>query len=249
MSELLLFGGTTEGRELAMFCAAHAIPVEVCVTTDYGASLLPKGVTVHVGRLTAEDMRCLFLQSDVRLVVDATHPYAVEATRNIRAACAAADVPYLRLIRKTAPVQGETVPDMDALIAALNRYEGTILSTLGSKSLPSLTAVRGYAVRLWIRVLPAEGIVEYCRSFGFPKTHVLLGKGPFTAEQNVQHIRLSDAGLLVTKESGSTGGYPEKLEAARQCGIPVVTLLREPEMGYTLEEIKYMVLERSSHAD
>ncbi|MDE5564649.1 MAG: precorrin-6A/cobalt-precorrin-6A reductase, partial [Oscillospiraceae bacterium] len=117
-------------------------------------------------------------------------------------------------------------------------HEGSILSTLGSKSLSALTAVRDYAARLWVRVLPAEGTIEHCRSLGFPETHILLGKGPFTIEQNVQHIRQSGAGLLVTKESGSTGGYPEKLAAAKQCGIPVVTLLRESETGYTLEEIK-----------
>ncbi|MDE5564775.1 MAG: precorrin-6A/cobalt-precorrin-6A reductase, partial [Oscillospiraceae bacterium] len=120
MSELLLFGGTTEGRELAEFCAAHDIPTVVCVTTDYGASLLPDSVTVHVGRLTVEDMQCLLVQSGVRLAVDATHPYAVEATRNIRTACAAAGVKYLRLIRQTAPVQGEAVPDMETLVTVLN---------------------------------------------------------------------------------------------------------------------------------
>lgn len=238
MSELLLFGGTTEGRELAEFCAAHDILTEVCVTTDYGASLLPDGVTVRVGRLTAEDMQCLLVQSGVRLAVDATHPYAVEATRNIRTACVAVGVPYLRLIRQTALVQGDAVPDMETLVTALNHHEGSILSTLGSKSLLALTAVRDYAARLWVRVLPAEGIVEQCRSLGFPETHILLGKGSFTIEQNIQHIRQSGADLLVTKESGSTGGYPEKLAAAKRCGIPVVTLLRESETGYTLEEIK-----------
>ncbi len=241
MSELLLFGGTTEGRELAEFCEVHAIPTEICVTTDYGASLLPHGMTVHVGRLTAEGMQCLMRKNGVRLAVDATHPYAAEATRNIRTACAAAGVSYLRLIRQTVPVQGENVTDMPSLVMALNRHKGVILSTLGSKSLPALTAVQNYTARLWVRVLPAEGIIEHCRLLGFPETHILLGKGPFTIEQNVCHIRQSRAALLVTKESGSTGGYPEKLAAAEQCGIPVITLLREPETGYTLEEIKALL--------
>ena len=42
MSEVLIFGGTTEGRLLAEFCAAKGIRAAVSVTTGYGAELLPR---------------------------------------------------------------------------------------------------------------------------------------------------------------------------------------------------------------
>ena len=244
MSELLLFGGTTEGRELAEFCASQAIPADVCVTTDYGAALLPEGVTIHTGRLTTDEMHALMQTLGTRLVIDATHPYAQEATRSIRAACESAGIPYLRLLRQSAEITGETVPDMPALIARLNRQEGVILSTLGSKSIPHLTQVRDFRERLWLRLLPAESVRTQCEALGFPVAHILWGKGPFTIEENIAHIRQSAAALLVTKESGTAGGYPEKTAAARRCGIPVLTLLREPETGYTLQEIEHILLER-----
>ena len=48
MSEMLIFGGTTEGRELAEFCDKRNIPVSICVTTDYGARLLPKSRNIKI---------------------------------------------------------------------------------------------------------------------------------------------------------------------------------------------------------
>ena len=244
MSELLIFGGTTEGRALAEFCAANQIPADVSVTTDYGAALLPQGVTIHTKRLTCEEMRILMHDLGTRLVVDATHPYAQEATRNIRAACDAEAVPYIRLLRESTPVTGETVPDMAALVARLNRQDGAILCTLGSKSIPALTKVRDFQERLWLRLLPAESVQAQCEALGYPADHILWGKGPFSIDENIAHIRYSKAILLVTKESGTAGGYPEKIAAAEACGIPTLTLLRTPETGYTLQEICTILLNK-----
>ncbi len=244
MSELLIFGGTTEGRALAEFCAKHRIPADVSVTTDYGAALLPEGVTVHTKQLTCEEMRTLLQDLGTRLVVDATHPYAQEATRNIRTACEAEAVRYLRLLRESTPIPGETVPDLEALVERLNRQDGMILSTLGSRSLPALTQVRDFRERLWLRLLPAESVRAQCESLGYPADHIIWGKGPFSVEENIAHIRQSKAVLLVTKESGTAGGYPEKIAAAEACGIPTLTLLRTPETGYTLQEICTILLNK-----
>ena len=51
MSEVLIFGGTTEGRELAEFCAGLHIPAVVSVATRQGAERLPDGTAVHCGRM------------------------------------------------------------------------------------------------------------------------------------------------------------------------------------------------------
>lgn len=244
MSELLLFGGTTEGRELAEFCAGNGIPADVCVATEYGASLLPDGIRCFPGRRDAAEIAALMAACGTQLAVDATHPYAREVTRNIRLACEASGVLYIRLLRETVPVQGETVPDLAALTERLNRQDGVILSTLGSRSLEALTAVRGCRERLWLRLLPAAETAAQCKALGFPEAHILWGKGPFSAEENIAHLRQSGAGLLVTKESGSTGGYPEKLAAAQACGIPVLTLVREPEEGLTPAEVRTLLTER-----
>lgn len=237
MSEVLIFGGTTEGRKLAEFCAESGIRAAVCVTTEYGASLLPEGICVLSRSRDAAEMQTLMRERGTRLCVDATHPYAKEATQNIRLACEKSGVRYVRLLRETVQVAGETVHDLTALVERLNRQDGVILSTLGSRSLPALTGVQGYAERLWLRLLPAEETAAQCEALGFPAAHILWGRGPFSVAENIAHLRQSGAALLVTKESGRTGGYPEKLAAAEHCGIPTLTLVREQEEGLTLAAV------------
>lgn len=236
MFRLLIFGGTTEGRLLAEYCVRNGINADVSVATEYGASLLPEGISILCGRLDAREMTEL-IRSGYSAVVDATHPYAVEATANIRAACEETGTNCLRLIRKTSVPYGKTVPDMDKLIELLNGTDETILSTLGSKALPELIKVKDFRRRLWVRVLPSEEILEQCRALGYDTTKVIQQKGPFTTEQNAAHLRESGAGMIITKESGEAGGYPEKAEAARICGAELITLTRPPEHGHSFGEI------------
>lgn len=236
MFRLLIFGGTTEGRELAEYCAEKGIITDVSVATEYGAELLPADVNVLCGRLDAEQMKAL-INTGYSAVVDATHPYAVEATANIRRASAETGVPYLRLLRNSSAVCGKTVHDMGGIISLLNGTSATVLSTLGSKSLAALTEVKNYRERLWVRVLPSEDILEQCLELGYDPAKIIQEKGPFTIEQNVEHLRKSGAKIMLTKESGATGGYPEKAAAARICGAQLITLARPAESGYSFSEI------------
>ena len=107
MDKLLIFGGTTEGRELAEFCVHSGIPAAVSVATAYGAALLPDGVEVLCGRLDAAQIGALLNERGFRLVIDATHPYAREASANIRIACEPDHIPDWRLLALETQVQGE----------------------------------------------------------------------------------------------------------------------------------------------
>lgn len=89
---VLLFGGTGEGRELAGWLLVRGIPCTVCVATEYGETLLPAGVEAHVGRMDQAAMETQ-MAAGYDVVVDATHPYAAEVTQNIRAAARAAGLP------------------------------------------------------------------------------------------------------------------------------------------------------------
>ncbi len=238
MSEILIFGGTTEGRELAVFCAEYKIPVTVSVTTSYGESLLSDDIRILTGKLNAEQIDLLLHSYQYNLVIDATHPYAAEVTRNIRSACETSGIRYIRLIRQKSKIYGETVRNLPELIRILNQNQKIILSTLGSKSIPELMQIREYQKRLWVRVLPSA---EFQKLPDFPENHIIAEKPPFSTEQNILHIQKSGAEILLTKESGTVGGYPEKIKAVQKCGIRMITLLRPDENGCTLEEIKNLL--------
>lgn len=238
MFKLLIFGGTTEGRLLAEYCSEKNIDCDVSVATDYGASLLPDGVNRFCGRLDTLQMIELMTKKLYSAVVDATHPYAADVSVNIRNACEVANVPYYRLIRDSSKLWGETAETIEEMIHILNGCDDMILCSLGRKALPLLTNVRNYRERFWLRLLPSEDIMEYCRNLGYDEKKIICKKGPFTARLNTEHIQISHAKILLTKESGAAGGYPEKAEAAKKCGIRMITLARSPEEGYSLKNIK-----------
>ncbi|HWS29492.1 MAG TPA: precorrin-6A reductase [Clostridia bacterium] len=242
MTEIILFGGTSEGRELAALLKEKNIPALVCVATEYGESLLDAGgsVEVHAGRLDENAMAALMGERAPRLVLDATHPYADAVSRNIRAACESANTAYLRVRRESVSESGyRTFPSMAALVAWLNTTDGVIFSGLGAKEAHALTAVNGFEKRVWLRILPFSEGLNACIEAGFPAKRVICMQGPFSTELNAAMFRAVKADILITKESGAAGGFQEKLAAARDCGMTVAALKRpDGEEGLTLEEVK-----------
>ncbi len=86
--------------------------------------------------------------------------------------------------------------------------------------------VRDAEKRLYIRVLDTEASYEGCRKAGFPDDHVFGEMPPYTVEDNLRLIRKTGARVLVSKDSGKTGGVDIKVEACRQAGIPMILIGR-----------------------
>lgn len=105
---IVIFGGTTEGRQLAGYLIQlnkqpkmQNIQVHVCVASEYGAQVLPEddALKVYVGRLEQADMQEFLQEVQADICADATHPYAVIVTQNIYQACKVVGVPYVRVRR------------------------------------------------------------------------------------------------------------------------------------------------------
>ncbi len=242
MFKLLIFGGTSEGRRLAEYCASKGIYAQVSTATDYGASLLPDSpfIKKSVGRLDSEQIEDLILSGGYAMIIDATHPYAQEVSENIKAACGRLGNSslLLRLARDVSTdICGKAFESVSGAVKYINTVDGNILSVLGSKELDSLTAVDGYRTRLFIRILPDERFKEICLSLGIRQDHIITGKGPFTVEQNISHIKQCGAKLMLTKASGAAGGYPQKVTAAERCGIQLLTILPPKDSGLSFEQI------------
>lgn len=228
--KLIVFSGTSEGHSLCRFLSGRGQAADVFVATDYGEAVMEPlaGITVHRGRLTTEEMAARMEAG--ALVIDATHPYASEVTANIKAACAESGAEYLRLLRPRTPAEGvETVPDTAAAVEWLKEHEGKVLLTTGSKELDAYTAIPDYAARLYPRVLPTASVLQKCEALGFPGSHILAMQGPFSHEMNVALLDQTDAQILVTKDTGASGGFAEKLSAACETGATVLVIARPTE--------------------
>lgn len=110
-------------------------------------------------------------------------------------------------------------------------HRPNILITTGSKELAPYTRIPDFAARCYVRALPTVEALEKCRQLGFRREHLILMQGPFSEEMNVAQLRYADAGCLVTKASGETGGFPEKCEAALALGVEVVCIGRPKEVS------------------
>ena len=234
---VVIFSGTTEGRALSCQVAALGAAVTVCVATDIGAEEQgnTEGITVCAGRLTADEMAALL--RGAALCVDATHPYATEATHNIRAAAQAVGVEYRRLLRPASALPAGSVTLQTAAQAAayLADKPGNVLLTTGAKELPAFALLD--PARLYPRVLPTLAGITACEAAGIPHRNILAMQGPFTQELNAALLRQFRISYMVTKDGGVAGGFAEKAEAAAQCGVQLIVLRRPEEQGESAETI------------
>ena len=203
MCKILLFGGTTEGRELSEFLVKNNISAIVCVATTYGCKLASSSDAVRVltERLTAAEMEALMRTEQPELVIDATHPYAAAVTENILQAAQRTNVEYLRVLRASADkgAQAEQhllseddgamggvvyLDSMETAIDWINSRSGRILATTGSKELQAYTAIDDWQERVFARVLSTAESVQHCASIGFEGKHLIAMQGPFPTELN-----------------------------------------------------------------
>ena len=114
--------------------------------------------------------------------------------------------------------------DMQQAVSYLQSTEGNVLATTGSKQVDELCKLEDFARRVYLRILPSEEMKAKCLALGFLPEHIICAQGPFSRKSNECILREYDIKYLLTKQSGKTGGYPEKAEAAHNCGVELVVL-------------------------
>lgn len=243
MYKAIVFAGTTEGYAICNFLAENGVSVYACAATEYGGSLLEENSFLHVsaGRLKTEDMEELFRKETPKIVLDATHPYAAEVTKNIRKACENAGVRYQRVLRPEGDKSSEAVYVENPEKAAefLSGTEGNIFLTTGSKELVKFTVIPDYKERLFARVLSIPSVIQSCAELGVEGKHLIGMQGPFSAEINEAMLCQFQCSYLVTKDTGLAGGFPEKIEACQRCGATPVIIGRPlKEEGLSLPEAR-----------
>ena len=247
--KICVFSGTSEGRELSEFLSENRIETLVSVATEYGKEVMDEMpfVTVRTGRLDEKEMERIIRDYDI--CVDATHPYAVNVTGNIRRAAAAAGVKYLRLMREdTSSGEEKYYRVFDSVREAagfLKDCDGNIFISTGSKELSEYSVIPGYRERLTVRVLPVKESRDKLRDLGI--RNCIFRRGPFSYEDNIRDLKSCNASYLVTKSSGNAGGFKEKADAAVSLGVRIILIRRPDETDidktYSMEEVKEEILE------
>lgn len=131
---------------------------------------------------------------------------------------------------------------MEEAAKLLEKMEGNILVTTGSKELEALRGLPGFSKRIFARILPQPEMVQKCMEMGLSGRHIICMQGPFSEEMNYAMLHETNARILLTKESGAAGGFPEKLRGAKRAGAAVVVIKRPvEEEGCSVEEVKALL--------
>ena len=265
--KVMIFGGTAEGRKLAWIHTGNGADVTISVATGIGEEMLrkgdlpPEGSRFHtiVGRMDCERMQQVMRGFD--LCIDATHPYAVEASGNIREACSKLGIEYLRVTREPSELDLFTMEDADILdqdaqlpdlsnassaeaaCRILLHTAGNILLTTGSKELGAFSDIP--RERLYVRVLPTQAAIEACEENGIPHRNIIAMFGPFTQKMNEATFGQYNISYLVTKDSGRSGGFEEKLYAAMNCRVKTIVIRRPEESGVDVREAARILQDRT----
>ena len=128
------------------------------------------------------------------------------------------------------------VDSVEEAVEFLKGTQGHVLVTTGSKELSKYKALPDWEERIYARVLSLPQVVSDCGDLSFYGNHLMAMQGPFSVEMNVAMLHAVGAAWMVTKESGTAGGFEEKALAAGQAGAGLIVIGRPEEDGISLRE-------------
>ena len=212
---ILVFGGTTEGRK------AVEVLEEAGTTYFYSTKTGEQDITLHHGQridgaLDEEAMLAFCREQGIRLIVDAAHPFASQLHQTIAQVSETLDIPAIRYER--------IYPERDPEITWIDDYSQiphdihSLLATTGVQSIAKLKPLEAEGIRIFYRILNRESSMALALKQGAGEEQLCYYEDP-------KDIPV-EADAILLKESGLTGGFPEKVEAAQKRGMRIIALKR-----------------------
>jgi precorrin-6A/cobalt-precorrin-6A reductase len=219
---VLILGGTGEGAQLAAHLSEREDLTAISsLAGRVSEPKLPKGI-VRVGGFGGLDALASYLvEQKIKVVIDATHPFATQISQNAEAACNRTGVSLIALIRPPwKRVDGDLWHEVDDFQSAAKLVDAKlhrVFLSIGRQELGSFS----HCHDAWFLIRSIESPIE-----PLPPHHtMLLRRGPFALKDELQLLRDHSINYVVSKNSGGVATYA-KIEAARSLGLPVVMVRR-----------------------
>ena len=212
---LLVFGGTTEGRK------AVEVLEEGTGTYYYSTKTGEQDVVLHHGQridgaMNTEAMLNFCHVHDIRLIVDAAHPFAQVLHQTIACVTEKLQIPVIRYER-IYPPRTDDILWIDNY-QQIPRNIHTLLATTGVQSIARLKPFEDEGMRIIYRILPRETSIHLAHQQGATDNQLCF-------YEDGQKIDI-EADAILLKESGVSGGFIEKVDAARKRGMRIIVLKR-----------------------
>ncbi len=215
---ILVFGGTTEGRKAVEVLEEAGTPYYYSTKTGEQDIVLHNGQRTD-GALDAEAMRLFCREHDIRLIVDAAHPFASRLHETI----ASMGLPVVRYER-IYPPRDEDITWIDDYtdIVAADLHGKTLLATTGVQSIGKLKHLEAQGVRIVYRILNRESSILLAHEQGATDDQLCY----------YEDGTMPSADAILLKESGLSGGFVEKVAEARAKGMRIIALKRPPTLSF-----------------
>lgn len=228
---ILVFGGTTEGREAVATLDEAASPYFYSTRGDSQHIASPYA-TMLSGAMDKDGMETFCRQHGIRLIVDAAHPFATRLHLTIAEVAIRCDIPVIRLERRFPP-RDKSVIWCDDFDDAINRLKShsihRLLALTGVQTISRLAPWWSQPENeCWFRILDRDSSHDLVRADGFPENHIVY----FNDDTTENLLKKLSPQAIITKESGESGGFSEKIEAARRMDIKIFAICR-PELPDT----------------
>lgn len=218
--KILILGGTEEARHLARALVALGHDVTTSLAGRTQDPMLPQGQVRRGGFGGAAGLADHLRREGVERLVDATHPFAAQMSRNAVEAAAEAGVPLVRCLRPEwvpAPGQHWTVVETSEAAAARLPAGARVLLTTGHAGLALFLGRND--CQFFVRVIEApEGGLP-------PHATLLAGRPPYDLATERETMSTHRITHLVSKNSGGQQ-TAAKLQAAAEQGVEVVMIAR-----------------------
>ena len=213
---VLVFGGTTEGRK------AVEVLEEAGTTYYYSTKTGEQDIALHHGKridgaMDAEAMQTFCREHDIRLMVDAAHPFALQLHKTIAQISEKQNIPVIRYER--------IYPPRDSDITWIDDYSQiptdihSLLATTGVQSISKLKYLEAEGIKVSYRILNRKSSIHLAHQQGA------------TDEQLCFYPQMAEAEAVLMKESGESGGFSEKIAEAKEKGMRIFALKR-PELSF-----------------
>ena len=216
---ILVFGGTTEGRK------AVEVLEEGGSTYFYSTKTGEQDVTLHHGQridgaMDAEVMQAFCREHDIRMMVDAAHPFASQLHQTIALVSQTLNIPAVRYERIYPPRDPEIIWIDD--YSEIPHDIQSLLATTGVQSIAKLKPLEKEGIRVYYRILNRDSSIALALKQGANMNQLCYYDAP-------QDIPIK-ADAILLKESGTSGGFTEKVEAAKVRGMRIIAL-KKPEIS------------------
>ncbi len=235
-SKVWLIGGTSDSATIAKMLTEANIPLVITVTTTAARTLYSANTEIVVGSMDLIAMRSFCQQNFLRAVIDASHPYATEVSRQAIAVTTQLNLAYLRYERGnqslTRQLNSEVIEldSFERLLSGDYLTHQRVLLTVGCKALPKFQSWQNKAT-LFARVLPKIKSLETAIAAGFTGDRLIAIRPPLSVSTETALWQQWQISLVVTKASGKAGGEDVKRQVADSLGIPLIVIAR-PQINY-----------------